>query len=906
MLKKTLFLNGAYMTLLVNSDASLADVLRGQLLLTGTKVGCDAGQCGACSVIMDGKVIRSCVTKMKRVPDNAAITTIEGIGTPANLHPLQRAWILHGATQCGFCTPGFIVSAKALLDEQPNPTREGVRDWFQRHRNACRCTGYKQPVDAVMDAAKVLRGEKKVDDLIYKPPADGKVWGTKHPRPSAVAKVTGTLDFGADLGLQLPDDTLYLALVQAKVHHANILSIDTSEAEKMPGVNKVLTYKDIKGDNRIRYILMIPGNRSDGKNRPILCDKKVFRYDDPLAIVCADTEAHAKTAAEKVKVELEELPAYLKVEEAMAEDAIEIHPGTPNVYFVQKIAKGEETEPFFKKADYVVEDEFYEQRQPHMPLEPEVGFAYLNEEGKLVIHSKTCTIYGNHGQIHEGLGIAPDKLIMVQNPSGADFGHASTITMQPLLGLACLATGKPVFLKYDYRQQQTSTGKRPPCTGKLRLAADKEGRLLAMEEDFSTNFGPYADIGDLTTVFGTQFMGACLDIPNIRGQGRTVSTNHAIGAAFRGMGSTPVQFFTHVLMDELAEKIGIDPLELYYKNVYRPGSTMPTGQAPDVYTLPEMLDILRPKYKAALERRKHESTSNLKQGVGISLGTFICGAPGIDQAQARVALMPDGGVTVYATWEEHGQGADMGVLGTAHEALRPLGTPPEKIGLVMNDTSITPPSMGSLASRSQVVTGNAIRVACEMLLDAMRKEDGTYRTYEEMVRNDIPVEYTGGWSKDDGYVDENCQGNSNSINQYAVFMAEVEVDTTTGKTKVLKMTCVADIGKINNRLVVEGQFYGSLSQAVGLALSEDFEDVVKHASLVGGGFPYIKDIPDDMELLFVETPRVGPYGAGGCGEIGLTSPQAAIINAICHACGVRITKLPALPEKVLAALKAKK
>ncbi|HNU72351.1 MAG TPA: molybdopterin-dependent oxidoreductase [Thermodesulfobacteriota bacterium] len=905
MITKSLIVNGIPKTLIVDPKASLADVLRKQLLLTGVKVGCNQGQCGACNVIMNGELIRSCARTMQRVPDGASITTIEGIGTPQNLHPLQRAWIKHGGAQCGFCTPGFIVSSKALLDTNVNPSRDEVRDWFQKHRNACRCTGYKHLVDAVMDAARVQRGEANVEDLSYQLPDDGRVWGSRYPRPSAVARVTGTVDYGADQGLKLPDGALHLALVQAKVHHATILSIDTAEAESMPGVEKVLTYKDIKGDNRIRFLLVLPGNRTDGKNRPILCDTKVFHYDDPLAIVCADSEAHAKAAVEKVKVKLEKLPAYLKVEEAMAEDAIEIHPGTPNVYFVQKIAKGEETAPIFKEAAYVVEDEFYEQRQPHLPIEPEVGFAYLNEEGKLVMHSKTCTLYGVHAAIHEGLGIEPDKLIMVQNTSGADFGCASTVTIQSLLGAACLATGKPVFLNFDYRQQQTSTGKRAPCTGTLRLAADQEGKLLAMEEDFSTNYGPYGDQGDLTTLFGTQFMGACYNIPNIRGQGRAVTTNHAMAAAFRGMGSTPVQFFSQVLMDKLAEKIGIDPFELHYKNVYRPGSTSPTSEAPEVYSFPEMLDLVRPKYRAALEKSKKESTATLKRGVGISLGTFLCGIHGIDQAQARVGLMPDGGVTVYATWEEHGQGADVGTLGTAHEALRPLGLPPEKIRLVMNDTSITPFSFGSLGSRSQVITGNAIRVSCEMLVEAMRKEDGTYRSYEEMIQDSIPLEYTGSWATHAGHLDENCQGHSGSVYQYGVFMAEVEVDITTGKTKVLKMTFVADIGKINNRLVVEGQFYGSLSQAVGLALSEEFEDVVKHSTMIGAGFPYIKDVPDDMELIFVETPRIGPFGAGGCGEIGLTSSHAAIINAIYNACGVRITKLPARPEKVLASLKAK-
>ena len=221
------------------------------------------------------------------------------------------------------------------------------------------CTGYRPLVDAVMDAAKVLRGEMTLKDLAFKLPEDGRIWGSKYPRPSALAKVTGTCEYGADLGLKLPQNTLQLALVQAKVSHAKILSIDTAEAEKMPGVVKVVTHKDVKGKNRITGLITFPTNKGDGWDRPILCDEKVFQFGDAIAIVCADTYTHAKAAAEKVQVSMENLPEYMSAPAAMAEDAMEIHPGTPNVYYVQKIAKGQETAPVFDTADVVVEDDFY-------------------------------------------------------------------------------------------------------------------------------------------------------------------------------------------------------------------------------------------------------------------------------------------------------------------------------------------------------------------------------------------------------------------------------------------------------------------------------------------------------------------------------------------------------------------
>ena len=906
MLKKTLKVNGINKIVLAASDESLATVLREQLGLTGTKVGCGQGQCGCCNVIMDDKLVRSCVTKMSKVPDGATLITVEGVGTPENLDPVQLAWIAHGGAQCGFCSPGFVVSTKALLAETPDPTRDQIRDWFQVHRNACRCTGYVQLVDAVLDAAKVMNGKMKAEDLLFKMPEDGKIWGSKYPRPSAVAKVTGTLDYGADLGLKMSHDALKLALVQANVSHANIKSIDTSEAEKMPGVEKVVTHKDIKGKNRITGLITFPTNKGDGWDRPILCDEKVFQYGDAIAIVCARTQKEADAAAAAVKVELEELPSYMSAPAAMAEDAMEIHPGTPNVYYTQKIVKGEDTKPIFEKADVVVEDDFYVGRQPHMTMEPDVGLAYLNEDGKLCIHSKSIALGLHAAMIAPGLGVDVENMIMVQNPAGGTFGYKFSPTMEALVGAACLATGKPVFLGYNYHQHMTYTGKRSPFFVNMRFAADKEGKLLGMETDWSVDHGPYSEFGDLLTLRGAQWMGAGYDIPSIRGEGRTVCTNHAWGSAFRAYGSPQSEFSSEVLMDELAEKLGMDPLELRYKNVNRPGSTLPCGQTPEVFSLPEILDTLRPKYQAALEKAKANSTDKVKRGVGISVGAYGCGIDGPDASEVKVELNPDNTVTLYNTWEDHGQGADMGSLGTCHEALRPLGIAPEQIKLVMNDLSQAPNSGPSGGSRQQVVTGRAIMAACELLLGAMRKADGTYRNYDEMKAENIATSFNGQWTAPATMCDENGQGAPFSVNMYGAFMAEVAVELATGKTTVEKMTHVADIGKINNRLVTDGQLYGGLAQGIGLALSEDFEDIQKHSTLAGAGFPYIKQIPDDIELIYVETPRPeGPFGAAGVGEMPLTCPHAAVINGINNACGVRITKLPALPEKVLAGLNGK-
>jgi aldehyde oxidoreductase len=714
------------------------------------------------------------------------------------------------------------------------------------------------------------------------------------------------LDYGGDLGLKLPPDALQLALVQAEVSHANILGIDTSEAEKMPGVFKVVTHKDVKGKNRITGLITFATNRGDGWDRPILNDKKVFQYGDAIAIVCADTKEHAEEAAKKVVVKLEVLPAYMSAPAAMADDAIEIHPGTPNVYFEQRTNKGDETGPIMEKAAYTAQGEYYLQRQPHLTVEPDVGFAYYDEEGRLTIHSKSIGIHLHHAMIAPGLGVEPAKLRLVQNPAGATFGYKFSPTLEALVGAACMATSRPVFLRYNYHQHMTYTGKRSPMWLKVKVGADKDGKLLAMEADWSVDHGPYSEFGDLLTLRVNQYLGSGYDIKNIRGLGRTVATNHIWGSAFRAYGSPQAFLASESVMDELAEKMGMDPFELRYKNIYRPGSTTPTGQEPEVSSFVEMFDALRPKYLAAKEKAKKESTPELKKGVGISLGIYGCGLDGTDSSEIAVELTKTG-VTVYTSWEDHGQGADMGTLGTAHMALMPLKIDPTSIKLVMNDTAVTPNSGPSGGSRQQVVTGNAIKAGCDLLMAAMRKSNGTYRTYEEMVAEKIPLKYSGTWTAS---MATNCdadgQGKPFSSYMYGVFMSEVTVDTKTGKTKVDKVTMMADVGKINNKLVVDGQMYGGIAQGVGLALSEDIEDITKQDNMRAAGVPYANDIPDNIEIQYFETPRPnGPFGAAGTGELPLTSPHVSIINAIANATGVRIRHLPAYPEKVLAGLKAK-
>ena len=899
----TINVNGVDRPIIVDANKKLADVLREQLLMTGCKVCCDNGQCGTCTVLIDDKPIKACMIPVSKFANGEKIVTIEGIGTADNLHPLQVAWMAHGGAQCGVCTPGFIMSAKALLDVNNKPTREEVRTWFNRNRNACRCTGYKPLTDAVMDAAAVLRGEKKKEDLLTKAPENGSILGSKYHRPSAVAKVTGTWDFGADVTMHMPPDTLHLALVQAKVSHANIKGIDSSEAEKKPGVFKVISWKDIKGKNAITGLITFPTNKGDGWDRPILCKDKVFQFGDAIAVVAADTVDHARAAAEKVTVDLEVLPAYMDGWAAQAPDALEIHPGVPNVYYEQGVIKGDETAPIMAKAAAVVEAETYCSRQPHLHLEPDCGNAYFDDDGVLTIQSKSIGLHLHHAMICPGLGIAPEKLRLVQNGAGGTFGYKFSPTIEAILGAACIATQRPVSLVYTQYQNITYTGKRSPGNVKTRLAADKDGKLLAMETDWWIDHGPYSEFGDLLTTRQAQFTGAGYDIRNIRGHGKTVCTNHAWGSAFRAYGSPQAFLSSETAMDMLAEKLSIDPLELRYKNAYRPGATTPTGQVPDVFVVDKLLDLIRPKWEEAKERCKAFNVPGKKRGVGISIGIYGCGLDGPDSSEAAVELTASG-VTVYDAWQDHGQGADLGTQTFAHHTLQPLKLKPEQIRLVMNTTDM-PNSGPAGGSRSNVFVGQAIKNACEMLLNAMKKPGGGYRTYAEMVAENIPLKYNGKWVAQDSTAisSETGQGNPFPVYMYEVFVPEVEVDLETGKVTVVKFTTAVDVGTIINRATVDGQIYGGLAQGIGLALTEDFDDLKKHTNLLDCGLPYPRDIPDDMEILYLETPRpLGPFGAAGVGEAPLTAPHPAILNAIYNACGVRILKVPALAEIVKKAL----
>lgn len=908
--KKTLLINGVERMFICDPEVdTLADVIR-RLGLTGTKIGCGTGQCGACTVLVNNEVVRSCIRKIKAVEDYSHVATIEGLGTAENLHPLQLAWIVCGAVQCGFCTPGFIVSSKGLLEVNNNPTRDEVRDWFKKNRNVCRCTGYKQIVDAVMAAAKVVRGEMTMAELAWKLPDNERIFNTYVPRPSALPKVLGTSDYGDDIAMKMPEDTLFLAVVMPGVSHSNIKGIDCSEAEKAPGVFKVLTSKDVKGTNRIEWPLGHPRAHGDGFERPFLMDKKVFRYGDVVALVAADTRKHAREAAKLVKIDNEPLPEYLDILDSMADDAIEVHPGTPNIFLEVPLFKGQDTREVIPKSKYVVEGSFYSTREPHLPIEPDVAQAYVDEDGVLTIHCVTHGVHLIQMMIGAGIGWPMEKIRIVLNPVGGSFGYSISPGMAGMVGIAAIATGRPVSLTFSYEEHQHFTGKRAASYANARLACDENGRITAAELEMAYDKGAYSELADGLVEAGLRFFGAPYYIPNMMGLSKGVFSNHAFSTAYRGYGAPQVTTSSEALFDMLAEKAGIDPFEFRYINAFREGDTANAGHTFKAYPMVKIMDKLRPKYQALVERAKKLSTDKKKRGVGVASGTYIVGATH-DYAEVALELNADGTVTSFNTFEDIGQGGDISALVHAHEALRPLGLKPEQVRLVQNDTGLCPPTGLAAGSRAHYFGGKATIDAAEKLMNAMRKPDGSFRTYDEMTKEGIPTKYTGSFTNaaDTTPLNPNTgQGNPTTDYTFGSFACEVEVDMDTGKVQVMAMHCVSDVGVVGNYLGLDGQAYGGLSHCIGFALSEDYSDLQKHKTMAGAGIPTIDMIPDAENFTseYVEDPRPGaPQGSGGASEVYQSSAHMAVLNAIYNATGVRIHELPATPAKVKQALEDK-
>ena len=886
MMEVNLTVNGISKTISTGPDQVLIDYLRKDLRLTGTKQSCDRkGQCGACMVIIDGKTANACLKKLADL-NGADIITVEGLGTPDNPHLIQEAYVLSGAIQCGFCTPGMIMATKALLDQNPEPDISAIKRALAR--NLCRCTGYKKIIEAVVLAGRFLRKETTPD--AYRSGLKKDMIGVSHPRPSSMLKACGIAEFTGDIHMP---DAIELALVHSTEYHAILKSVDAEEAKKMPGVIGIMTADDIKGTNRIRVF---------APDQPVLCEDRVRILGDPIIAVAAETREQARAAAATVKVEYEPLPAMMTPEEALAPDALQIHGHAPNLCYQQPLIKGDAATALAEAAA-VVEAEFSTQMNHQAPLEPEASVAYLDGEGQdaqLIVIGRSINIHFHAGQIKEAIGWK--NLRYREAFSGGQFGIKAAVTTEAVTAAAALHFRRPVRYIPSLQESILTTSKRHPYRMKVKLAADAEGRITAYENDFTINKGAYAILGPMAIMRSMHMLTGSYHIPHIDAYGRLVYTNNGFGGAARGAGPPQTIFALESAVDMLAEKLGIDPLAFRRMNSLLPGQAKATGMVVDQWPFPELCDAIQPLYEQAKKDAAAFNANNtvLKRGVGIAAESFGI-AYGSDKAAMAVELDPDDGITIYAAVADPGEGNESMLLQiAAHQMDMPL----DKVRLYTRDTEKTVGMGPAAGSRMTWMAGGALVHALKQMTDAMN-EAGT-RTYEGMIKAGKPTRYeglrkiTGSYALDP----KTGQGDSFVSECHNLQMFEVEVHTETGAVRILKATAAVDAGPIIHPQNFEGQIEGGMDQGVGYALREEYV-IGKTRDYVSFKFPTMRTA-FEMEIITRETPRKdGPVGATGVGEMTMVSTAPAVTNAIYDACGIRICDLPATPDKIKAALARK-
>ncbi len=879
----TLTVNGVKRKVDASPDLVLIDLLREQLGLTGTKQSCDRkGQCGACTVVVDGKAVRSCLKKVADL-DGADVITVEGLGTPDNPHLIQEAFVLAGAIQCGFCTPGMIMAAKALLDANPNPDNAAIKKALAR--NLCRCTGYVKIIDAVKLAGKFLRKEttpEKIKATIDKK----KAIGQNHPRPSAYIKACGVAKFGADYKL---DNPLEISPVLSTEFHAIIKSIDSSAAKKMPGVVGIMTAEDIKGTNRIRVI---------APDQPVLCEDKVRAYGDPIAIVAADTAVHARAAAAAVKVTYEKLPVMKTPEEALAPGAVQIHPHSPNLCYQQPQIKGDAAKAL-KDAAFVVEHDFSTQMNHQAALEPETCVSYF-EGDTLVVVGRSIMIHAHAGMIKEAVGV--EKIRYIEPFSGGQFGIKASISSEGLTAAACVHWKRPIRYIPTLAESFLITSKRHPFSMQAKLTSDAKGNITSYFNDFVMNKGAYFLLGPIMPGRALHMLNGAYNIPNVKASVKLVYTNNGSGGAARGAGPPQVMFALESMVDMLAEKLKMDPLEFRKKNVLKVGQTRSTGAPIDQTDMAELMDDIKPHYERAKKDAAafNKQGGKIKRGVGIACMSFGIAEAG-DRADNAIEINPDDTVTVYAAIADPGEGNDSMLSQLAAQV---LGLPLNKIRLYTRDTTKTVAAGPSAGSRQTYMGGGAMVNAAEQLAKAMKEAGG--KTYAALKKAGKATRYEG-LKTIAGKEEFDANGQSPSFDSqvHNIQMAEVEVNTETGDVKVLKMTTAVDAGVIIHPQNLEGQLEGGMDQGIGYALREEFV-LGKTKDWITFKFPTINDAAE-VEFIKREVPRKrGTLGSTGIGEMTMVSTAPAVTNAIYNACGARVYNLPATPDKVKAALQAKK
>ena len=831
-------------------DKTLLKYLRDELHLISVKDGCNGqAYCGACTVEINGKAKLSCRTKMKSL-DGADIRTLEGL--PNKLRDIiAKSFVNEGAVQCGFCTPGFIIKTKLLLESNPNPSVEQIKKALRP--NFCRCTGYVKIINAVQKAADYLN--KKQEPQLHK--TSGKL-GEPLPKYGAYEAAIGLRKFVADIYLP---DMLFGAIKFSDHPRAKVLSIDTSEAEKIPGVVRVITAKDIPGDKYIGLItndwpLMIaPGETT-------------HYIGDVLAVVVAESEDIARQAVEKIKVQYQVLQPVTDVFEAL-KDQIKVHENRSNLVEVSVAHRGD-ADKAFEQSDYVVERRYSTQRIEHAFLEPESCVAKPDENGGVIVYSQSQGVYEDQRQIAQILNIDKEKVRVILLPNGGGFGGKEDLSVQGHAALAAFLLKKPVKITLLREESIRLHPKRHPVIIDMKIAANKDGKLTAVKVRAYGDTGAYLSVGNkvLERVAGHATGGYY--VPNVDVKAYTIYTNNIPCGAMRGFGANQVTFALEAAVDELCEMAGFDRWKFRYDNALEDG--LPTGTGQKVYSVGLkqcLLALKEPFYKA-----KYAGIAMGIKNVGIGNGM-------IDESKAIVEIKDPNHIVIKHGWTEMGQGVNTVAIQMLCET---TGLPPEIMEVVI-DTEAEIPTGMTTASRATALLGNAVKDAGLKL-----KADLQKHSLNELVGKKYYGEFVCDWTTKPG-----TDVPDPKIHFAYGYAAQLVVLDDNGKIK--KIYAAHDVGRIVNPLMVQGQIEGAVVMGLGYALSEDLPQ--KDGRLISNkmkdlGLLRIDQIPE-IEVIPIEVPdRVGPYGAKGIGEIGLVPTAPAVANAFYQYDKIRRYKLPML------------